>query len=358
MPKKIMRDFRIDEISGCDFPAQKGATVAIMKRGKPDDLKKTHAIVLTTETDGHQHGISVSNYKCGCGCDQFDIYLDYSSDRDGDNHGHPLMLDPLTIGASIGHKHDIEGTAILSLAKNGGAHMTMEKDDDQTTTTDDTTTATKPSRAEVDAENTRLNAIVGLTSEERAHFDALPDNMRTAFLGKSAGDRQAEIVAKNSADPVVYTTQDGVEIRKSMGAAMLSLAKSNDILRKGNDEMVKAREQDAFEKRADTELSHIAGDVQMRAAMLKAVEAIPDEAQRTGALAALRSKNEVGKAAFQTVGHIGSSFESGSAEEALDTMAKVLVEKDGSTYQVAYAKAMTTPEGNALYKKSLEAATS
>ena len=254
--------------------------------------------------------------------------------------------------------HEIEGTIVVKAhEKNGGPH-----DDDRRTkmaTVTEEPTDTKTPRAEIEAENTRLNAIVGLTSEERAHFDALPDNMRTAFLGKSAGDRQAEIVAKNSADPVVHTTLDGIEIRKSMGDAMLSLAKSNDALRQSQEVMTKAAEQATLEKRADTELSHIAGDVQMRAAMLKAIDAIPDQTQREGALAALKSKNEVGKAAFQTIGHIGGGFEAGSAEDGLDKMAKSMAEKDGGSYAVAYAKAVVSPEGKALYEKSVrEAATS
>ena len=125
--------------------------------------------------------------------------------------------------------------------------------------------------------------------------------MRTAFLGKSAGDRQSEIVAKNSADPIVYTTTDGIELRKSQGEAIISIAKSNDELRKTNNELMEKAAQASLEKRADTELSHIPGDVGIRAAMLKAIDAIPDETQRTGALAALKSKNDLGKAAFQTL---------------------------------------------------------
>ena len=52
MPKRIMRGFRIDELSGCDYPAQEGATVAIMKRGKPDDPNNLIARIEALEKNG------------------------------------------------------------------------------------------------------------------------------------------------------------------------------------------------------------------------------------------------------------------------------------------------------------------
>ena len=235
-----MRGFRIDELSGCDFPAQEGATVAIMKRGKPEQVKKYGtSMYLTTEVDGHQHGID--SYRSGCDCGCVSLSVEYSSDLQGNNHSHPITIDPLAIGASVGHSHEIEGTIIVKAHE----EATMVTKNDDPTTTD-------PTLESVQAENQRLSSIVGLTSEERSHFDALPDNMRTAFLGKSAGDRQSEIVAKNSADPIVYTTTDGIELRKSQGEAIISIAKSNDELRKTNNELLEKAAQASLEKRADT----------------------------------------------------------------------------------------------------------
>ena len=43
MPRKILREFKIDEISGVDNPAQEGARMVIMKRadGKtPEALRR------------------------------------------------------------------------------------------------------------------------------------------------------------------------------------------------------------------------------------------------------------------------------------------------------------------------------
>ena len=319
-----------------------------MKRATPEDVKKYGtSVALTTETDGHQHGIDSYERGCDCGC--VNLTIDYSSDTDGNSHSHPITLEPLAIGASIGHSHDIDASLVVK-THNGGPHM-VTKNDDTTTTTDEPTLET------VQAENQRLTAIVGLSTEERAHFDALPDDMRSTFLGKSAADRRAEIVAKNDADPVVYTTTDGVEIRKSAGEAMIAIAKSNDELRKANDSLVKAREQDALEKRADVELSHLPGDLQSRAALLKAAESIPDEKQRDTALAALKSQNNTAKGAYRTLGHGGGLGEPSSDEDSLDKMAKSIAEKEGITYHQAYAKAITSPEGREIYAKSLDPTT-
>ena len=72
MPRKnVIRSLKINEISGVDNPAQEGARVSIMKRNEPQqkslfgpsgDVQKYYgdlADLLTSETDGHQHGINV-----------------------------------------------------------------------------------------------------------------------------------------------------------------------------------------------------------------------------------------------------------------------------------------------------------
>ena len=269
MPKNIMREFRIDRISGVDLPAQQGAIVAIMKRTTPEDV---HNEIV-------ERAVRLSKL---LNVDVKDIY-----------------------------RIDHFEKAVQMAVKKAGVNMPEE-----------TTQTNEPTLQQVQAKLDRAESIVALSSEERAHFDALPEDMRDTFLGKNVTDRRAEIVAKNDADPVVYTTTDGVEIRKSAGEAMIAIAKSNDELRKANDSLVKAREQDALEKRADVELSHLPGDLQSRAALLKAVESIPDDKQRETALAALKSQNETAKGAYRTLGHGGGLGEPSSDEDRLDKMAK------------------------------------
>lgn len=93
-------------------------------------------------------------------------------------------------------------------------------------------------------------------------------------------------------DPVEYTTIDGIELRKSAGAAFISMAKSNDDLRKRLDKSEGDRSQDRLEKRAEEVLAHLPGSVTDRAAMLKAIDGIEDPSQREAAMSALKAQNE------------------------------------------------------------------
>ncbi len=67
LKRRKMLAFKIDEISGVDNPAQEGARVAIMKRDDgptdptPRKVQKRIASLLTSEQDGHQHGIEFSS---------------------------------------------------------------------------------------------------------------------------------------------------------------------------------------------------------------------------------------------------------------------------------------------------------
>ena len=130
------------------------------------------------------------------------------------------------------------------------------------------------------------NAVIALKADEREHFNTLDEDAKKKFILKSADDRKADIdavtKAKTDSDPVEYTTTDGVEIRKSAGVAVITALKSNDELRKENAELRKQREQETLEKRAETDLKYLPGDVKVRAAMLKAVDGIEDEAPAHG----------------------------------------------------------------------------
>lgn len=74
-------------------------------------------------------------------------------------------------------------------------------------------------------------AVLKMDQPTRTYYDGLDAAGQTAFLAKSADDQAATVEKANATDPVVYKTKDGIEIRKSDGAAALALAKSNDALR-------------------------------------------------------------------------------------------------------------------------------
>ena len=353
--KCIMREFRIDEVSCVDNPAQEGARVAIMKRAKPPAEKPTAekgmgdlADLLTSEEEGHQHGIGVSKHE-----GEVVYFVSYTSGPNDDvGHSHPLARhdDGYALGVAAGHTHTISqealGRAVLALVtKNKGVESMTDKSTD-----------TQPTVEELRDQLARAHAVVALNAGERAHFDALPEESRTAFLAKSTDGRRVEIEAlakaAQDADPVVYTTDDGVELRKSAGEAFIALAKSNDALRNEAEALRVEREQEQLEKRAATELPHLPGDIKTRAAMLKAIDGIEDDSQREAARNALKAQNEALAKAFETQGH-GGDPAPGSPDDQLDKLAKAHAEKNGVSYQTAYADVLTSEEGRALYDKAV-----
>ena len=374
MPRRrIMQEFRINEISSVDSPAQEGARVAIMKRAEPrennlpdgtyplaldtavlENVVKREiqkgmgdlADLLTSEEEGHQHGISIGAYE-----GSVEIRVMYSQGPEAEaSHDHPVVRSPegqYTLGMVAGHTHAIDqeamSGALLALVTKteGGEPMTTQ-------------IGTQPTVEELGAQLARAHAVVALTGEERAHFEALPEEARTAFLAKSADDRKAEIgavtKAAQDANPVVFTAADGTEFRKSDDPRAIAMAKRLDATEQENAALKARDEQTTLEKRAEAELPHLPGEVKTRAAMLKAIDGIEDEAQREAALGALKAQNEAMSKAFQTYGH-GAQPEPGSSADQLDKLAKGYAEKNGGTFEAAYMKVADTPEGQALYQQ-------
>jgi len=197
----------------------------------------------------------------------------------------------------------------------------------------------------------KANRIILLKGDVREHYDSLAEKDQEAFLAKSADEQKAEVAKGKEADPVVYKTAEGVEYRKSDDPRLVSLAKQNDELAKAaKDSAAKAKDAE-LRKRASEELSHLPGDEETHVSLLKAVDAIADEGQRTKALEALKAKDLAMKGAFEQKGHRASA-ESGSAEEKLDGLAKAYAEKNSVSFEKAYAEVVKTEDGRKLYKEA------
>ena len=299
MPRKrILREFRIDEISGVDNPAQEGARVMIMKRAPfqgQQIVEKSHTIEQEVKDSATRTLISEKS--------------------------------------SIKRENNMEK---------------IESNEQKN--------ETGPIVEELQKQLETANTVIALKSEERTHFDSLDENAQKTFLAKSADARISEIEAKarqaQDADPVVYTTIDGVEIRKSTGEAFIAMAKSNDIIRQENAALREQREQDALEKRAETELSHVPGDLSVRAAILKAIDGIADSEKKDAAMNSLKAQNEAMAKAFETHGHAGQP-EPGSAEDQLDRLAQDHAKEKGMSEATAYVEVLKSTEGKKLYAQTV-----
>ena len=325
--------------------------MVIMKRadGKTQKGAGDLADLLTSEVEGHQHGINFSVYDS-----ELSIYVGYAAGNGEYDTGHYHAIvrnsdGTYTLSVVAGHTHTVDqgdmSQAVLALlAKNKKEGDTM---------------ADKPLETQLKEAQDLLkvaNAVIVLKAEERTHFDKLDEEGKKKFLVKSGDDRKAEIAAAEKAvtdsDPVVYTTMDGVELRKSAGEALLAMAKSNDTIRKENQELRDKTDQDALEKRAEKELKYMPGDLATRAAMLKAIDGIEDSAQREAAHNALKAQNESMSDAFKTHGH-GGQADPGSPQSELDTLSKSYAVEHKVSEAVAFTKVLETEKGKELYSKTL-----
>ena len=202
--------------------------------------------------------------------------------------------------------------------------------------------------------------IVILTTAQHAHYLTLSSDEQTAFLEKTSAQRDADVAAKLSADPPIWKGElTGVEVRKSDGVLALQLATANEDSVKQQRAMglqlaaaTEANTLAAFRLRASTELAHIAGTEDVKVAILRALETIPDVTVRASALLSLKSADALGKDAAIPKGvNPGLSPADGDPLAAfnagVDAFAKANGIKDPG---LALEQFLGTPEGRTLKK--------
>src|SRR6185295_19532639 len=114
-------------------------------------------------------------------------------------------------------------------------------------------------------------------------------------------DRAAEIEKAKNADPVIYTDSEGHDYHKSEAKAA-ALAKRADDMAKENATLKAAQVSTDLEKRCGDMFKHLKGDMPAKVAMLKAVEGITDETQRTAVLEMLKANDAGLGEAMKTLG--------------------------------------------------------
>lgn len=384
--RRIMRVLKINEISAVDRPAQSGARAVIMKRDTSDETSQTEKrgdliSVLTSEVNGHQHGIRFFVEEGELG-----MYVMYASSDGAENsHDHMVVRDAagnFVMSSNEGHTHELDqeevsaalmdfmtkreeavekglrltGDELAALTKDASNEPAGSAGENVGTGEDDMSDENK-TQADLEAMTKRAEraeAIAKMSSDVRSHFDALDAAGQDAFLAKSEADQAADIAKAADANAEVYKANDGSVYTKADDPRLVAMAKSRDAdaakLAKAEEEAADAK----LEKRA-AELEHIPGDVDTRKAMLKSIDGIEDETQRDAALTALKAQNDALGKAFVETGVSGRTSETGednSAEAELDELAK----KHAEDNSVSIAKAMTavleTPKGAELYAQT------
>lgn len=357
-----MKKFRIDELSSVDRPAQAPARAVIMKREEPVEKNGETIEMITSVEDGHAHVIRFY-------VEDGEVYVGYARNSESDSdHSHGVIRDDLgniQIVMNAGHTHEVSredmvAAVMAMITKQGPGDEALEairKAFPEITApqTEDIQMDEKLQKA-VD----RLTAIVALPADQRAHFDAIAKvEEQDAFLAKSAEDRAAivkPVVEKKAVDPVVvYTAADGTVFTKSDDPRLVAAIVEKDSKDKELAALRLEKSDREFEKRAETELAHLPGTIQERAALLKAVDGIKDETQRSAALKSLAAGNKANEANTTSLGtSTPRKVEKSAPNAELDELAKAHATEKGLPFAKAYAAVLDTPKGKELYNQHRE----
>lgn len=205
---------------------------------------------------------------------------------------------------------------------------------------------------ELEKRAVKAEQLSQLNDVQKAHYGTLSPEAQAEFLGASAEQRDAAVEKAAGDDPVVYTTLDGDEIRKSAGNLVAKLARKADEAEANLKVEKAARERETFAKRAQTELVNLPGDESAQVALLKAVAGIPGEADRKAVGEILKAANEGVSKAFDTAGSSAGGEGGSDAESKLEKMAQAHFESNGGSFQKSYKSVLETPEGRELFKQT------
>lgn len=208
----------------------------------------------------------------------------------------------------------------------------------------------------------KAEAIAKMSDAEKAAMADMDEEEKAKFVAAKPEDREKEVAKRAEANPVVYKSKStGAEYRKSDDPRLVDLAKQADADR---EELAKMRDDalnDAFAKRASTELARLPGDVTVKAALLKAIAGIKDETVRKSVSDMLKSAQdrlgvmlkEIGTGKDDTSGDDADTDIKKAAETSLDKLAREHMAKNaGMTFAKAYDYVLSTPEGQKLYAQS------
>lgn len=415
MKGHILSVFKVREISPVDVPAQVPALALMRKRAGivPDAVMNKRA-ALTTNVDGHSHLIDFGGF--GTASDACEGMTSYQNDHAHPWVVNPQG--EVVIGEADGHAHDVATmskglfSALLKIKPRAGesesdymsrfmrdkkmtgeypekkqraaiAHKMFGKSaaadpdespdegegsmPDKNEVKDDAVAALTKSVAELKSQNDalakkaeRADKVEALSDTERAFFKSLKGEAADAFLAADSGARSNLVrkAAKDAEDqdPVIHTTRDGRQLRKSAGADTIALWKRIDQKDEENECLRKAHEDADLAKRAG-EFEFLPGGSAVTIAQLRAIDGIKDEAIRKGALEQLRAANAAAKSKFVKKGtSSGGNADATDGATSLQKIADGILTKSAGTPMTraeALIAAAKTPEGRRLYAEAV-----
>lgn len=337
MKRKVMRKFRIDEISAVDRPAQEGARTVIMKRDEQEYWKADFSADQRKELAQSGAALPDGSFPIRNTADLKNAVSAFGRAGDKAKVARHIASRARALGATDALPTDGEF-----------ADLTKKRDESVKTEAE---LAAEKNLAEItkratDAESALALAksIGELSDIEKSHYGTLDAAGQTAFLKCSKEDRKSTLENLAKADPVVYTSDAGEVFKKSDDPRLVGMAKRNDIT---NRELAKANEKAdnaVFAKRAEVELPKLSGESATKIALLKAVETIKDEAVKLAVTATLKAANTAASGAFKEKGSSADGSDAKPSEQ-LEKLAKAhQVEKKVDFYTAYDEVAKANPE--------------
>lgn len=367
-PKRIMRAFKLNEISGVTRPAQEGATVAILKRDFSDDDRKrmassgaalpdgSYPIVTTGDLENAIHAIGrakdpaktkahiISRAKAlGATSSLPDGWVSKS------NNGDPDMLE---LKKKLGLPETATDAEVLAAVAK--AQDDLKKSLEASTSS--TAIIAAINKADMSAKHSAFmsNDKATMPKGGKAAFQAMSPSERDDHISANpiGGDPDTskaflDAVMKAVANEEVLKIGD-TEVRKSVvGAQTFAIFKAQqEEIAKERDK----REEAEFAKQADTEIPMLPGQPIAKGRALRAIAKLgADEAKTVNEM--LKAGNEAMKARMKVIGQDGG--DTGDTPVAkLDALAKAHATTHKVDYAKAYDEVMRTDEGRALYAAS------
>lgn len=296
--RKVITSLRLDELSLVDKGAQEPAYAPVAKRDdRAASVRVTKNGVLTLEADGHTHLLD-DGFQAGC--------TTSARGSGGGWHDHPYVIDDggaITIGAADSHTHEVATAAAKRSPTTTPQEIPMTTDADRIKT--------------LETEVAKYKAIAELPEAQRAHVAKLSPEAGAVYLAKSATERQAAV-------EVVYKGADGQVFTAADDSRLVEYAKRADA-------QTVEIEQAKIEKRAETILKHLPGSLKVRAAMIKAVDGIADEAVRKAAHEALVAADAAMAGSFVRKSIAPDGTETLGAADELKKMAEARAAAKGET---------------------------
>jgi hypothetical protein len=194
------------------------------------------------------------------------------------------------------------------------------------------------------AQLNRQTQIAALNDAEKAYFRRLGATEQDAFLAQAPSQR-AELLKP------VYTAKNGTVYTGADDPRLVQMAKDNDAQASRFEEQLSIERAKGLMARATTELAHLSGTPEQRAALLGAIESIENAETRAAVLASIKEVDTKQSRHFVRQGGGGAQKPeiAGDPEAKLEQLAQSLADKESISFEQAYEKVCNSPEGQKLY---------